>query len=173
MRRLGFAVVGFCLALAPGVAAATSEHAGDDHWIKDSNSGCWIYNPTPQGSAETISWNGPECYFDSEANGRGSVTWYLDNRWMSVETGQMVHGYMEGSWERRYANGNVTNDMFVDSQLQTPGQDYASQTDDTSGSSSTYTPVYNGDEYMETLRRQNRENCERAAQGYDVPCHPE
>lgn len=171
MRRLEIAVLGFCLALLPSLALA-SDHTGDPNWIQDSSSSCWVYNPSPQHD-EAMAWEGP-CY-DGEANGVGTVTWYQYNTWTSAEKGEMVNGVMQGYWIRRYRNGNVDEANWVDGARQDPT--YADQGDDSSSggdsSSSTYTPVYNGDEYMDTLKRQNRENCERAAKGANIACYPE
>lgn len=172
MRKLAGILFVFCLALQPHAAMAI-DHSGDPHWNKDDSTGCWIYNPYPQ-SDEAVAWEGSNCWGDGEANGVGTVTWFLHGSWVIAEKGEMRYGKMNGPWIRRFVNGNTEDSNWVDGVKQEDS--YADQGDssgDQGGSSYSYSPVYNGDEYMETLKRQNRENCERAAQGANIICNPE
>jgi len=172
MRKLIGVSFALCLALQPHVAAAM-DHSGDPNWNKDDSTGCWIYNPYPQ-SDEAVAWEGSSCWGDGEANGVGTVTWFLHGSWVIAEKGEMRGGKMYGMWIRRFSNGDSRDSYFVDSiEQQQPA--YADEGGDAGdqGSGSTYTPVYDGDAYMETLKRQNRENCERAAQGANIICNPE
>jgi len=173
MHKLAGVVFGFCLAVAPQLAAA-SDHSGDPHWLKDGSSGCWIYDAFPR-SNESVAWEGPSCYLDGEANGEGTVTWFEYNSWTLAEKGVLQNGKMSGPWIRRWPNGNVEESNWVDGVKQEDS--YADQGGDSSGdqgsSGDSYTPVYDGDAYMETLKRQNRENCERAAKGANIICNPE
>jgi hypothetical protein len=159
------------LVLAPCFAAA-ADHTGDPNWIHDSSSGCWIYNANPQHD-EAMAWEGPSCGYGQEANGVGTVTWFQYNQWQSAEKGEMQNGVMQGFWIRRYKNGDIDEANWIDGVRQEPQQSYADDNSSGGSSGSTYSPVYNGDAYMDTLRRQNRENCERASKGADIPCHPE
>lgn len=172
MRKLAGVLFGLGLALHPQFAAAY-DHSGDPHWIRDSTSGCWIFNAFPD-TDESIVWTGPRCAYDEEAQGEGTVTWFKYSAWTLAEKGVLENGRMSGEWIRRFANGNVENSYWVDGVKQ---QDtYADQGGDApseSGDGSTYTPTYDSNAYMETLKRQNRENCERAAKGANIICNPE
>jgi hypothetical protein len=147
------------------------DHSGDPHWNRDDQTGCWIYNPYPQ-SDEAVAWEGPSC-FGNEASGVGTVTWFLHGSWVIAEKGEMIAGKMNGPWIRRFSNGQSYDAYFVDGVEQQNTADEGGDSADQSGSSDSYSPVYNGDAYMETLKRQNRENCERAAQGANIICNPE
>lgn len=171
MRKLAGVVFAVSLAFSPHVAVAF-DHSGDPHWNKDDSTGCWIFNPYPQ-SDEAVAWEGQSCWGDGEASGIGTVTWFLHGSWVIAEKGEMRGGKMNGMWIRRFASGESYDSYFVDGIEQQ--QDTADQGGDSGdqGNGYSYTPVYNGDEYMETLKRQNRENCERAAQGANIICNPE
>lgn len=170
MRKPSGVVFGLCVALCPQFAAAT-DHSGEPHWIQDAATGCWIYNAEPQHD-ESIVWKGPNCAFGGEANGEGTVTWFQYNSWTLVEKGVLQDGKMSGAWIRRWPNGNSETSYWAEGVRQQ--DNYADQGGDSGGDQgSSYSPVYDGNAYMETLKRQNRENCERAAKGADIACHPE
>ena len=177
MRRLVGVALGVCLTCClvfwPRIAAAM-DHSGDPHWNKDDSTGCWIYNPYPQ-SDEAVAWEGSSCWGDGEASGIGTVTWFLHGSWVIAEKGEMRGGKMYGMWIRRFSSGESYDGYFVDSieQQQPSTADAGGDSGDQSGSGDSYTPVYDGDAYMETLKRQNRENCERAAKGANIICNPE
>lgn len=169
MRRLLSLIVG--LAFMPQLAAA-ADHTGDPHWIQDPSSGCWVYNAYPQHD-ESMAWEGPGCSYGGEANGVGTVTWFQYNAWTLAEKGEMRDGLMNGGWIRRFKSGKIDESYWVDGVRQE--DTYADQggDSDTGGGGSTYTPTYDPNAYMETLKRQNRENCERAAKGANIICYPE
>jgi len=170
--RLSRVTFGFCLALAPWAARAM-DHSGDAHWIQDPSSGCWIYNAEPQHD-EAMAWDGPGCSAGGEANGVGTVTWFQYNAWTLAEKGEMRGGLMQGDWIRRFKSGEVEHALWADGVRQQPAYaDDGGGSGDTGGGGSGYSSVYDPNAYMETLKRQNRENCERAAQGANIACHPE
>lgn len=172
MRKLFGVITGMMLVgvmLVPGRAQA-ADHSGDPHWIQDPTSGCWIYNAEPQHD-ESMAWEGPSCGYGGEANGVGTVTWFQYNAWTLAEKGEMRGGLMQGDWIRRFKSGDVEHAFWVDGVRQQPA--YAEDGGGSGDSSSGYSSVYDPNAYMETLKRQNRENCERAAKGADIACHPE
>jgi hypothetical protein len=171
MHDLKGLILAVCLALAPGFALA-ADHSGDEHWIQDARSGCWIYNPYPE-SGESAAWEGQSCPYGEEANGVGTVTWFKYNAWTIAERGEMRDGLMNGEWIRRAASGESEHAFYVDGVRQQQEDADTDQGGDSSGGDSGAYAPDPGNDYLETLKRQNRENCERAAQGANIVCTPE
>lgn len=170
-------------ALAPLVAAA--QNAPDPHWIRDSgDTFCRIYNAFPE-PGEKVVWKGPMCRYAEAANGEGELTWFKDGQWTIKESGKMVDGKMEGEWSRKFASGVTEKAYWIDGTRMPKGfsppkaDTYASSNapaDNSASAGSGYRPApppNAGDSYLETLKRQNRENCARASQGANIICNPQ
>lgn len=179
MRKLPIVVLGACLGLFPLPAAA--DHAGDPHWIQDLATQCWVFNPAPE-PGEYITWTGHSCNaFSSEAYGDGTLSWKKPGgAWTIMEKGTMSKGKMTGQWTRNFADGRSELAFWSDGVMTWKGpvpeagsQSTADSGGAGQGGSSSGSSANAGDAYLETLKRQNRENCARAAQGANIVCNPQ
>jgi len=81
------------LCLASAAIAAEADDT-PKNWLADSNSGCRVWNPTPEES-ETVSWSGA-CR-NGVGEGYGVVQWFQDNRQIARYEGELRAGIQNGS----------------------------------------------------------------------------
>lgn len=74
MGRLAFS---FIIWVGIAATAVAQETEIEPYWIKDSNSGCAVWNSNPK-PIETITWSG-SCR-NGKADGRGVLQWYRDGK---------------------------------------------------------------------------------------------
>ena len=91
-----------------GNTAAIDPLANDIHWIKDFNTGAYVWNPEPQ-DGESITWSG-DIISDGNilyAQGRGTLTWYRDGQIIQTDEGSFDHGKHHGHFKHTFKSGNV------------------------------------------------------------------
>lgn len=95
------------VAAGVGVAAVTSAVAAADslgeHWIQDTNTGIFLYNPEPT-DGETISWSGGYVQ-DGDykfADGRGTVIWQRYGKTIQIDEGGFSHGRHHGQFKHTF-----------------------------------------------------------------------
>ena len=89
-------------------ASKTNKETPNWHWIKDNNTGVYIWNPEPI-EGESIVWNGGYVQ-DGEyryANGAGIVTWYKDGKVIQVDDGAFIRGRHHGHFTHKFPSGRV------------------------------------------------------------------
>jgi len=165
MRKI-FVFAALLLAQVSGPAMA-QDHNGDPHWLRTFDSGCWIYEPFPEPN-ENVSWEG-RCDANGDATGSGKTTWFILDEWKIVETGEMRGGLQYGWWLRRSFRGEVEESYWEGgARLAVRGEDpapaYGGSQSPPSGASG---PTL-GQQAMETLERQRKENCARQAKGANI-----
>ena len=80
----------------------------DKHWIKDNNTGVYLWNLEPSGN-ENISWSG-DFVKDGDyryAEGFGTVTWYRNGEILQTDEGTFEHGRHNGEFKHIFPSGNV------------------------------------------------------------------
>lgn len=92
----------------PSSNQANTKNALENHWIKDENTGVYLWNPEPA-EGESITWSGG---YVSEGNykyadGKGVVTWYRDGKIIQVDEGGFSRGRHHGKFTHRFPSGNV------------------------------------------------------------------
>lgn len=78
------------------------------NWIKDENTGIYLWNPYPTDN-ESISWSGGYVQ-DGDyryAEGFGTVTWYKDGKLNGIEEGTFEHGKPHGHNVYKFPDGIV------------------------------------------------------------------
>jgi len=80
----------------------------DWHWIKDNNTGVYIWNPEPE-DGEYIVWNGDYVQVGKYryANGPGIVTWYKNGKVIQVDNGAFERGRHHGKFTHKFPSGKV------------------------------------------------------------------
>lgn len=86
----------------------TQQEEPDWHWIKDNNTGVYIWNPEPE-DGEYIVWNGGyvEVGKYRYANGLGIVTWYKNGKVIQVDNGAFDTGRHHGKFTHKFPSGKV------------------------------------------------------------------
>ena len=78
------------------------------HWIQDTTTGVWLWNPEPE-DGEWIVWSG-DYVSDGNyryANGPGVVTWYKKGKVIQVDTGSFERGRHHGRVTHKFPSGKV------------------------------------------------------------------
>lgn len=88
---------------------ATKSAPTGEHWIKDSNTGVYLWNPQPV-DGETVSWSGGYVQ-DGDykyANGFGTTTWRQYGNVSQVDEGSFERGRRHGEFKHQFfPSGNV------------------------------------------------------------------
>ena len=94
-------------AVVAGGAAVANEILSD-HWIKDMNSGAYVWNPEPQ-DGESVRWSGDFVEEDGNrfAQGRGTLTWYKYGEVIQTDEGVFDHGRHHGQFRHTFKSGRV------------------------------------------------------------------
>ncbi|MBR1646572.1 MAG: hypothetical protein IJ685_07325 [Selenomonadaceae bacterium] len=96
-------------AVAVGGAVAANEFLSEDrHWIKDNNSGAYVWNPEPQ-DGESVHWDGEVVRSEGNlyAHGTGTLTWYKDGQVIQVDEGTFERGRHQGKFKHTFKSGRV------------------------------------------------------------------
>ena len=86
----------------------TEKEVPNWHWIKDNNTGVYIWNPEPT-EGESIVWNGGYVQ-DGDyryADGAGIVTWYKNGKVIQVDEGAFIRGRHHGHFTHKFPSGKV------------------------------------------------------------------
>ena len=80
----------------------------DPHWIKDLNSGAYVWNPEPQ-DGESVRWSGGVVNDGGilYAQGSGILTWYRDGQVIQVDEGSFEVGRHNGRFKHTFPSGRV------------------------------------------------------------------
>lgn len=89
-------------------ATAVDALSEDNHWIKDRNSGAYLWNPEPQ-DGESVTWSGDVVREGNNlyAQGRGTLTWYKDGQIIQTDEGTFERGKHHGQFRHTFPSGNV------------------------------------------------------------------
>ena len=88
---------------------STSAAPTGEHWIKDTNSGAYLWNPEPSGN-ETVSWSGNYVQ-DGDyryADGSGTLKWYRDGKLIQTDEGTFERGRHNGQFKHTFPSGKVS-----------------------------------------------------------------
>ncbi|MCR5438370.1 MAG: zinc ribbon domain-containing protein [Selenomonas sp.] len=78
------------------------------HWIQDTTTGVWLWNPEPT-EGEWIVWSG-DYVTDGNyryANGPGVLTWYKNGKVIQVDNGSFERGRHHGRFTHKFPSGKV------------------------------------------------------------------
>ena len=84
-------------AVAGGAVVASELLSNEENWIKDLNSGAYIWNPEPQ-EGESVRWNGDVIRDGNNlyAQGHGVLEWYMDGQPFETNEGNFEYGKQNG-----------------------------------------------------------------------------
>lgn len=80
----------------------------DAHWIKDTNTDIYLWNPEPS-DGESIKWVGGFVQDGKYkfAEGPGNVLWYRDGNLIQMDEGTFEHGRHHGQFKHTFASGRI------------------------------------------------------------------
>ncbi len=95
------------VAVPPGESAAPPV-PDFSHWIEDSRTGVYLWNPEPA-EGESIVWSGG---FVTDGNiryaeGSGVVTWYRNGEVIQIDEGGFSHGRHHGHFSHKFPSGRI------------------------------------------------------------------
>ena len=93
-------------AIAGGAVVANELLSDERNWIKDSNSGAYIWNPEPQ-EGESVRWSGSVIREGNNlyAQGSGKLEWFMDGELFETEEGTFERGKQHGRFVHMNSNG--------------------------------------------------------------------
>ncbi|TYZ23924.1 zinc ribbon domain-containing protein [Selenomonas ruminis] len=89
-------------------APKAAEDKPNWHWIQDTTTGVWLWNPEPA-EGEWIVWSG-DYVTDGNyryANGSGVLTWYKNGKVIQVDHGTFERGRHHGRFTHKFPSGKV------------------------------------------------------------------
>jgi len=100
---------------------ATMSHDTDaaDAWLRDTNSGCAVWNPDPRNN-ESFSWSG-SC-LAGLATGEGVLQWYEDGKQSERYEGVMSGGKPHGLGTVTLSTGETHQAQSIDGIFNGPGK---------------------------------------------------
>ncbi len=101
----------FIICVGVSVTVPAQETKVQPHWVKDSRTGCNVWNSYPLPKI-SIAWLG-ECK-DGKANGLGILQWYDDGQTVARYKGEVVDGKRVGRGEYSWGKGNRYVGPFED-----------------------------------------------------------